>query len=64
MGIVTYYTHLRGLVFFLECTGNAFEGRYPGKISDIGEQAIRSLAVGKQSWVWDKPREIPKHRLN
>jgi hypothetical protein len=60
----TYYTNQRGFVFFLECTGNSFEGRYHHKISGVGEQAIKSMAVGKESWVWDKPREIPKHKLN
>lgn len=60
----TYYTHLRGLVFFLEVTGIAFGGTYPLKISGVGEQAIKSLAAGNKSWVWDKPREIPKQRLN
>lgn len=62
--MVTYYTHWRGFVFFMECVGNAFEGRYELKISDVGEQAIRSLAYGKESWVWDKPREIPKRLIN
>lgn len=60
----TYYTHRRGFVFFMDCVGNAFEGRYPFKISDVGMQAIRSLAAGNESWVWDKPREIPKRLVN
>lgn len=60
----TYYTHLRGLQFFLEMTGLAFEGRYPFKISNVGELAIGSMAAGDESWVWDEPREIPKNRIN
>jgi hypothetical protein len=57
-----YYTHMRGLRFFLEVTGNSFEGRYEHKISGVGEQAIKSMAVaGKVSWIW---REIPKRKIN
>ena len=53
--MTVYYTSLRGFKLFLECTGAAFEGRYPGKISDIGEQGIRSLRAGRVSWIWDEP---------
>jgi len=62
--IETYYTHMRGFQFFLEVTGMAFNGTYTLKISGVGEQAIKSLAAGNESWVWDKPREIPKNRIN
>ena len=62
--VTTYYTHQRGLAFFLEMTGTAFEGRYLLKISDVGGQAVKSLAAGSASWLFDKPREVPKRRLN
>ena len=62
--MITYYTHLRGLMFFLEMTGIAFENPYEFKISDVGGAAIESLRAGKQSWIFDKPREVPAHRLN
>jgi hypothetical protein len=60
----TYYTHMRGFQLFLELTGMAFLNTYTLKISGVGEQAIKSLAAGNESWVWDKPREIPKSRIN
>jgi len=64
-GMMTYYTHRRGLQFFLEVTGIAFEGHYPFKISNVGELAIESMAsAGGESWVWDKPREIPRSMVN
>jgi hypothetical protein len=59
-----YYTHWRGLQFFLEVTGRAFEGYYPFKVSNVGEQAIKSMATGEENWVWDKPRKIPRRRVN
>jgi hypothetical protein len=59
-----YYTHMRGLVFFLECTGTAFEGHYLFKVSDVGGLAIESLRSGKESWIFDKPQEIPRHMVN
>jgi hypothetical protein len=62
--MITYYTHERGFKFFLELTGIAFEGLYLFKISNVGEQAIKSLAAGNESWVWDQPREIPKSKIN
>ena len=51
---------------FLEFTGNAFQGTYPGKISDIGEQAIRSMRVGRVSWIWDEPvfERVPRNKAN
>jgi len=55
---MTYYTHQRGFRLFLELTGAAFEGRYTLKISDVGDQAIRSLAYGKETWVWDKLSDV------
>jgi hypothetical protein len=62
--MTTYYTDWRGFQFFCDVTGIAFNGTYVLKISDVGEQAIRSLAAGNESWVWDKPREIPRNRIN
>jgi hypothetical protein len=62
--MTTYYTHMRGLHFFLEVTGIAFLGTYTLKVSNVGEQAIGSLAAGNESWVWDKPREIPRRKIN
>ena len=62
--MITYYTHLRGLMWFLEMTGICFENPYEFKISNVGEQAIESLKAGKESWIFEKPREIPAHRLN
>jgi hypothetical protein len=56
--MTTYYTHQRGLRFFLETTGMAFENRYLFKISDVGGMAIESLAAGKESWVWDKLSDV------
>lgn len=46
-----YRTHLRGFMWFLDNVGACFEGRYPGKASNIGELAIESMKVGKKSWV-------------
>jgi hypothetical protein len=49
-----YKTHYRGFIFFLECTGILFEGRCPIPCKMAltpGEQAIKSLASGKRSWV-------------
>jgi hypothetical protein len=62
--MITHYTHLRGLMFFLEMTGIAFENRYEFKISNVGEVCIESLRAGNESWIFEKPREIPAHRLN
>jgi hypothetical protein len=60
----TYYTHMRGFQFFLDVTGVAFNGTYVLKVSNVGEQAIASLAAGNESWVWGEPREIPRGRIN
>ena len=60
-----YYTHQRGLEFFLELTGNAFEGRIPLKVSDVEQKAMDSMRfAGGVSWLWDEPRKIPKHKIN
>jgi hypothetical protein len=61
----TYYTHARGLEFFLEMTGMAFEGHYLFKISNVAEQALESMAeAGGESWIWDEPREVPRNMVN
>jgi type VI protein secretion system component VasF len=58
----TYYTHQRGLEFFLECTGMAFQGQYLFKISNVGELAIESLRAGNESWIWNRLEDIPQPR--
>jgi hypothetical protein len=55
------YTNQRGLEFFLSCTGTAFEGRYPGKISNVEEVAIE---VMKPHWISNKPPATPKSLIN
>lgn len=43
-----YKTTKRGFDFFLDVVGACFEGRYPCKMSNVGEVAIEIM---KPEWV-------------